>query len=455
MQHSHSATLTPDTLRQAWRHVRRGGRVVRRVAVRVILLALLALLLGDGVLIDRSLRAQVINIARDELFDYVSWEIDAVWGKVRQELLGVHPYLPDDARRELVLDYLDRVARVQTLNGEIERTYADPAIPDPGAATAGLRAERDDLRAQLAADQPLVESIIEEQVSAVLVDEGFGVLGQVLPPVSMHFSELPMILIISPRDRIAFEVDLNLEPLTVEQRAALEAAIEAALNVSALIEPLGGLSLYPSMIVQTSRPARAFEVTAHEWAHHYLAFYPLGLEYTTRPETRIINETTATFFGRTVAQKVFARYYPELPPPDYPSFFDDPADPGPAASGEATAPPRDPDAPPPFDFGREMHTTRVTVDWMLAEGWVEGAETYMEYRRRAFVRNSYAIRKLNQAYFAFHGGYQGAPGAGGVDPTGPAVETLRDRSPDLHAFLRTLRSVTTRDELLAALERAR
>ncbi|MBN2304606.1 MAG: hypothetical protein JXQ72_09030, partial [Anaerolineae bacterium] len=392
--------------------------------------------------------------ARDDLFDYVTWEVGALWDKARQELFGVQSYLDDTEGHALVIAYLDRVAAAQQIEARIEAAYADPDIDDPAAATADLRAERDALRAQLAADQPLVESIIESQVSAVLADEGFDVLGQVMPPVSMHFTEIPTALIVSPRDRIAYAVDLNLNALTVEEREALETEIDTELDVASLIVPLGGLSLYPSMIIETARPARAFEVTAHEWSHHYLIFFPLGWEYGVRPETRIINETVATFAGHEIAQKVMARYYPDLPPPVYPSFLATPApaDPVPDMIPE---PARDPDTPEPFDFARELDRTRRQVDFLLWQGRIAAAETYMEARRREFARHGYVIRKLNQAYFAFYGGYQGSPGAGGSDPIGPAVEELRLLSPDFKTWLDTLADITTRADLLAAVEAAR
>ena len=71
-----------------------------------------------------------------------------------------------------------------------------------------------------------------------------------------------------------------------------------------------------------------------------------------------------------------------------------------------------------------MHETRVNVDEMLADGQVAEAENYMEARRQFFWENGYHIRKLNQAYFAFHGAYADQPGgaAGAADPVGPAVE---------------------------------
>lgn len=435
-------------LRRAVAMLRHTLHRIWSVVWRVIALVLLVITLGDGRIRDASLRGRTLALVRDNRFDYVAWEADALWDKARQYVLGSQSYLPEDTRHDLVLDYLQRVAQAQALEQAIERIYADPAIADPAQAAAQLQAERDTLRAQLAADQPLIEGIIEEQVAAVLVDEGFGLWGQMLPPVSMHFSEIPMLLVISPRDRIDYAFSIELEPMTVEQREALEHTIEQQLDVAALIVPLGGISLYPSMIIETSGLARAYEVTAHEWAHHYLMFYPLGLEYGSRPETRIINETTATWFGRAAAAAAMARYYPDQPAPNYPSFLAEAA--ASPAGGAADERPTDPDAPPPFDYAREMHETRATVEFLLWQGRVEAAETYMEYRRREFVRHGYVIRKLNQAYFAFYGGYQGAPGTGGTDPIGPTIEQIRERSPNLAAFLRTMRGITTRQELLAS-----
>jgi hypothetical protein len=92
-----------------------------------------------------------------------------------------------------------------------------------------------------------------------------------------------------------------------------------------------------------------------------------------------------------------------------------------------------------FNFRAEMHTTRVQVDDLLKAGKIVEAEMYMEQRRQVFWDNGYAIRKLNQAYFAFYGAYADVPGgAAGEDPVGPAVRGLRARSSSLAAFLHTI-----------------
>ncbi len=101
-----------------------------------------------------------------------------------------------------------------------------------------------------------------------------------------------------------------------------------------------------------------------------------------------------------------------------------------------------------FNFNAEMHTTRVHVDELLAQGKITEAETYMDERRLVFWDNGYAIRKLNQAYFAFYGAYADIPGgAAGEDPVGPAVRALRARSGSLSAFLKTIAQMTSFKQL--------
>jgi len=98
-----------------------------------------------------------------------------------------------------------------------------------------------------------------------------------------------------------------------------------------------------------------------------------------------------------------------------------------------------------------MHTTRVTVDALLAEGKIEEAESYMEQRRQFFWDNGYAIRKLNQAYFAFYGAYADVPGgAAGQDPVGPLVISLREKSGTLAEFLDRIAWMSSFEELQEA-----
>ena len=110
------------------------------------------------------------------------------------------------------------------------------------------------------------------------------------------------------------------------------------------------------------------------------------------------------------------------------------------------------DDPPPFDFRAEMRTTRVRADELLAAGKIDEAEAYMEARRQFFWDNGYAIRKLNQAYFAFFGAYADVPGgAAGEDPVGPAVRALREQSASLADFLNAISWMNSYEDLLKAI----
>jgi hypothetical protein len=70
---------------------------------------------------------------------------------------------------------------------------------------------------------------------------------------------------------------------------------------------------------------------------------------------------------------------------------------------------------------------------LLAENKIEAAEAFMEAERLKLVEQGYPLRKLNQAYFAFHGSYALSPGS--IDPTGTQLRQLRAASPSLKAFL--------------------
>ena len=101
-------------------------------------------------------------------------------------------------------------------------------------------------------------------------------------------------------------------------------------------------------------------------------------------------------------------------------------------SESATEPP----AEGAFDFTAEMRETRLTAEGLLAEGKIEEAESYMEARRQFLDDNGYFIRKINQAFFAFHGSY--ATGAASVSPIGDQLEELVDGTASLEEFLKTV-----------------
>lgn len=454
----------------------RGLRLLLRWLRRLLALLMFVVLIQRSTFPADTQFNVIAGLISPHQFDYITWEAGALWSKISQTLWGVHPYMDEPARSQFVRDYMRDLTEARRLEAEVNAIYTDPAISDPQAASLDVRVRRDALRADLRQRQSLVESILEGQVAAVLIDEGFGALGQLLPPIAMRFTQVPNLLVVSPRDEIRFDVSLNLDPLPVDEIAALENRIDAAFDVSSLIVPLGGIALFPAMILETTSIPWALETFAHEWVHHYFFFFPLGLNYFTggdafAGEARIINETVADIFGREIGARVLARYYPELVRPAS-ALVDALA----LITRHLQA------QPAAFDYGAAMHETRTTVDKTMAEvsalneksavmqaagrtaraeyfgdyagRLIDDIEAYMEQRRQLFYDNGYRIRKLNQAYFAFYGGYQGGiPGIGGQDPIGPAVEDIRALSPDVRQFIVTMRGITTRAELLEVRDR--
>jgi hypothetical protein len=391
-----------------------------------------------------SFGARLDRILRGEYFDFVTWEAEALTDKLRQELTTPQDYIDDAARKQIVLDYLDLEARINQVESEISRNYTDPEVSDPDAASAEKRAALDQLHVEQAKIQGTAEAILEEQIGSVLEDEGFGYLGEIVPPVRFQFTPLPKYLIISPRNEIALTYGAMLRgDIQLDRTEQMESQIDADFDVSSLVEPIGGLAVFPAMMHETSSLSWALEATAHEWVHHFFFFWlkPVGLYYEANPDVRTINETAADIVGNAIKDKVLARYYPEFVPP-------------PTPSPDSNVPPPLTPEPPEFDFIAQMRETRVNVDRLLAEGKIEEAENYMELRRRIFVENGYNIRKLNQAYFAFHGAYASEPGGGaaGDNPVGGPVQELWAANPAIKTFLNVLAPITNREMLFALLE---
>ncbi len=402
----------------------------------LLLMLLLAPLLTQSQVAAADRMARIHAFTRPLEFSYGEWLWQAWETKLFAGALGAERLLPAAADRQVVLDYV-------RLMGEIGRTQArlTDALANPNgvdtALVASLRSRLADERARSAWLAPLAEQVLQAQISAVLAKNGLAFLGQPTPPVMYRTTPVPMALIVSPRTEIRQIANISLEPnLTLDQQIHLEDEVAQALDVSTLVVPIGGVGVYPTMVMETDNFPWLVDTIAHEWTHNYLDWHPLGLLYDHTPALRTMNETTANIVGKEIGHQVLATFYPELlPPPPPPS------------------PPRQqkPSSPPAFDFRAEMRKTRVHVDQLLAEGKVEEAEAYMEQRRKFFWEHGYHIRKLNQAYFAFYGAYADVPGgAAGNDPVGAAVRQLRAQSPSLAAFVHRMAWMTSFDDLKRA-----
>jgi hypothetical protein len=404
-----------------------------RIGLSLGLVALLTLSLPASEL-SRSLETRLTLLLQGESFYFPEWALQAWAEKLLLSVANPQAFLDDETQRRAVRRYLQRLSEAREAAAALEREVSAPTPPEP-EAIAALRRQWEAAHGRAQALRPLAEAILSEQLGVILAQEGLALLGQPIPPVQIRLTAMPNLLVLSPRERIALTTSFPLRAdLTADEMDRLERRVDGQLNLSSLVVPLGGLAFYPAMIMEATGLPELTEIIAHEWTHHWLFMGPLGWFYD-RPEARTINETVADLAGKAMGRAWLARFYPEdLPSP-------------PADAAPAPAPPER----PAFDFGRELAKTRTVVERLLAQGEVRRAELYMEARRRVFVAHGYALRKLNQAYFAFYGAYAAEEGAAGAeDPIGPRVRRLWAQSPSLRAFLFRMLFITD----LAGLRRA-
>jgi hypothetical protein len=429
-----------------------------------IFMALVALLIPQEYPVPGARDTLVSRAIGAQHFDFVEWLSDA-WGeKAGQLAVPIQDFMTDEQRSQFVLEYMAQVRQWWQLEWQVRQIYNDPTRTDPASATEQLRAQREAIRAMIERRRPTVEAILQQQVSSVLVSEGFGVGGEIFPPVAARITPLPNILILSPRDEIQREDGEPLQAgLTVDQMGQIESQVQSATNQSALVTPIGGLAAYPTMIVETTDLTWLLQTISHEWTHNWLYLRPLGYSYLADSQVvRTINETVASLSGDELGLKVMRRYYLETLKNEHPDLVEPQPLQIPDDSTDSTPPTKDPNA---FSFNHTLYETRVKVDDLLsqaraleadgqqteAEAKITGAENYMEQQRQVINSHGYYIRKLNQAYFAFYGAYADQPGgAAGRDPTGPNVIALRVYSPSLHAFLDRVSRVLSLEDLQRA-----
>ena len=422
-------------------------RLLRFFDFFVVFLVVLFALKSDAPKFD-SETDRTRAFTRQIEFDYPTWVWNAAWIKIEQATLGA-PYLfTRETTKQIVFEYLRVTLNGMNVENRIEQIYADPEIADKESATKLLREQLAGLTARQNELAPFAESVLQAQLSEALAEFGLTTAGQPIPQVLYHTTPTPRALIVSPRNQIAQIANISILPtLTLEQEIKLEDDVAESLDVSTLVVGIGGVGVYPTMVMETTDLRWMLDTIAHEWTHNYLNLRPLGLNYSATPELRTMNETTASIAGNEIGTYVLQKYYPELTASRFPSSRDL------TSFKLPLRPSRGLDDPPPFDFRAEMHETRVTADELLAAGKIEEAETYMEQRRQFLWQNGYLLRKLNQAYFAFHGAYADVPGgAAGEDPVGPAVHALREQSASLADFINTIAWMTSFDQLRQSIQ---
>ena len=322
------------------------------------------------------------------------------------------------------------------------------------------RAERLEEDAWLARHRTELEFVVQFEVAEELGRLGFGPVRHMFPPVLFRLANPPLLVTYSPRDVIRSIAFTYVRPNTPRELAdPYENMVLTEHNLSAHLSRVGGIATYPTSVNPLLPDLEyLYEVVAHEWIHTWLAFRPLGIRYLQSNDLRTINETVATIFGEEVGRHIMLRDYRDLirrPPPAsmLPVQPDGSEEQGNAEATDDNTNAEDSTTDGGFDFRAAMRETRLETDRLLGEGLVEAAEAYMEVRRQYINAHGYSIRKINQAYFAFHGTY--ATTGGSSSDLGPQLEELRRLSPDLRAFMDTAAGLTGRGQLEQTLDAAR
>jgi len=260
------------------------------------------------------------------------------------------------------------------------------------------------------------EAKLRKQIIDVLEDNRITVF----PPILFKFTEPPHLLVVSPREEILyFDRMLLREELSDAEMEMIETDIDA-LGFSSLVAGLGGFGgTFPTIIGDFKYLNSTISVIVEEWFHQYLVLRPLGFLYF------LDAAGIADIVSKEISSEVCEIYYP---------------------NEELT---RVGKKAPDFEFNAEMRETRQKADWYLSQGKIEDAEQYMEERRKMFVENGYYIRKLNQAYFAFHGTYAYDPAS--VSPIYEDLKALRTKSPTLSSFIKSVAAMTSYADLRKAL----
>ncbi len=370
----------------------------------IIMVSFLLLLISQG----GHSHTPTYLVAAPHRLSLLQWEVshflDKWWHRAVTAIPWYSPPVPYD---EAADRFFELVEEIEQLQGE------------PGHLDDDLQTTLRDLESQRDSVKPIAEEQLEKQISLVLADEGFtSRLGLIWPPVDLALLDPPSVLITSPRHTIERLRDHILEPnLDTSTREALEEKLLREQDLSALVVNIGGIATYPAMVIIDGGLRRAVDIATHEWLHHYWFFHPLGQNYARDFDTTTLNESAANLAGHEIARRVLDVIAPQPQAP---------TDPRPSANNTT----------PAFSFRETMHDTRLRVDELLAEGRVDEAEAYMESQRQLFLENGYYIRKLNQAYFAFHGTYADSPAS--VSPIYGELVQFRETVPTVGDFIREI-----------------
>ena len=415
------------------------SRLARLLKITLLGVVALGLLVSSG---DNLYISPVQKAAAPYRHDLIGWHAKNFLSKWAHRGLRSLPWTSqsEERRRSDLDEYFRLSGEVNRVRSELDRTAAERE-GDATTDLARLEEELDRLLARRSELRNDAEETLESAISAVIVEDGLSTwAGLVFPPTDVRLTNTPKVLVTSPRDRIERIDDVLMGPeISTEEKERIEEELLSGSDLSSLVVDIGGVATYPASIPDNQALRWTLQIAAHEWLHHYLFFRPLGRHMFDSPEMETLNETVANVAGREIGDRAFG-------------LLGGTIEDG-MAPGDAVEETDGVDPPPGFDFGIEMRETRRMADGLLAEGRIDEAEAYMEQRRRLFVENGHDIRKLNQAYFAFHGTYADSPFS--VSPIGEQLERYRGAFGSVGEFIRSVSAMYSYGRFRAELDELR
>ena len=405
---------------------------VLRTAVSFVFLSVVVLAAGGG-----DFRPSPLDLAVSPYkYSLLQWELSNFLDKWVRQAGVLLPWTSEDgrsAKNQLAQEFFE-LGRQQR---EVEQRLLYPAAtrePLSAEEKRSLRAQIEAIEERRRAMRPQVEEAVEAEISSILGEANFkSRIGLIFPPVDTVYSSSPTVLVLSPRDRIHRQKTILLAPgIRSEERDRIEEMVLREENLAALVEDTGGVATYPSVVSDSSSLHHAVVITAHEWLHHWFFFQPLGQHFWDSSEMTTLNETAATLGGEEIGDLAYTAMTGEVIKRD-----------------SSSSPEVDPEV---FDFNEAMRETRMGAEELLAHGKIEEAEAYMEERRQFLAANGRLIRKINQAFFAFHGSYAASPAS--VSPIDGQLKELRRRTDSLEDFLKLVAGFSSIQEFLDYLDQA-
>ncbi|MFC1908660.1 hypothetical protein ACFLXD_02145 [Chloroflexota bacterium] len=377
-------------------------------------------MLNGSCAFDRDFNSRLHTITKPYGFNIVKWELSAIAASFSRV----------NVEADNVAEYFSTGNQIKTMKSNIEAINTGHSEGD----LVSLEAELNEMRQHNLSLERAVEEVLEGKIREALAQQGIhNPINKYLkikigfPPVSFSLEDPPHLLVVSPRDKIESVRQIVLrQDITIEEMESIESDVDKS-NVSSLVLELGGLASYPSLITNRGDLRFTLNAAIEEWLHQYLVFKPLGFRYmlnlagiVRNYEIATMNETVAGIVSKEIGDIVYEKYYDR---------------------NDAEVENKDSE----FDFDREMREIRRAVDEYLSRGEIEAAEEFMEQKRQYLAQNRYHIRKLNQAYFAFHGAYADRPTS--ISPIGEELKQLRNQSNSLKDFLETVAAMNSRQDL--------